>query len=134
MCRFCHALRSNIGLFEKFPRLIEVILSLTFEQALCGRIMRSNALDEVMAVCKPKGRKSIVEAFGHECFEVRSYYPTAEGMKPGKGICLQRSQITTLRKALQKAERLIRGEKAAPGVGTAPDEDGQAEGELLEAA
>ena len=53
----------------------------------------------------PKNKKdtvrvSLTEYQGNERVDIRAYDPTADGMKGGKGINLQRSQIVTLRKAL----------------------------------
>ena len=48
--------------------------------------------------------------------DIRSHYRMADGMKAGKGISLQRSQIVTLRKALQQAERALKDEKNAVPV------------------
>ena len=76
---------------------------------------------------KEKVRVSFVEFQGHELLEVRAYYPTGDGtMKPGKGLCIQRAQVATLRKALVEAERLMREEKrqAAPSPGE-PEESAE---------
>ena len=64
----------------------------------------------------PKNKKetvrvSFTEYQGNELLDIRAYYPTADGMKAGKGISLQRSQIVILRKALQQAERAMKGER-----------------------
>jgi hypothetical protein len=79
-------------------------------------------------------RISLTEYQGHSLCEIRAWYPSVDGMKPGKGISLQRSQIPLLVRALRKAERIIKGEKPAAGASAAPYQDGQAEDELQEAA
>ena len=80
----------------------------------------------------PKNKKetlrvSFVEFQGHELLEVRAYFPAGDGsMKPGKGLCIQRSQVATLRKALQEAERIMREErKSAPSGGSDPEESAE---------
>ena len=64
-------------------------------------------------------RVSFVEFQGHELLEIRAYYPSSDGeLKPGKGLAIQRTQIVTLRKALQEAERQLKeGKKPAPSPG-----------------
>ena len=81
---------------------------------------------------KEKVRVSFVEFQGHELLEVRAFYPASDGtMKPGKGLCIQRAQITTLRKALQEAERAMRDKKTAVSPEHEPEESAES---LAEAA
>ena len=68
-----------------------------------------------------KNKKEIVriaftEYQGNQLIDIRAFYPTADGMKAGKGISLQRTQIVSLRKALQQAEKCLKAEPlpAAP--------------------
>ena len=63
-------------------------------------------------------RVSFTEYRGNELLDIRAYYPISDDMKAGKGISLQRSQIATLRKALQQAERAVKGERGRAGGGS----------------
>ena len=80
--------------------------------------MGSEAAAPVVIAEFPKNKKetvrvSLTEYQGNDLLDIRAYYPTADGMKAGKGISLQRSQLVTLRKALQQAERALK-DTAAP--------------------
>lgn len=73
---------------------------------------------------KEKVRVSFVEFQGHDLLEIRAYFPAADGtMKPGKGLCLQRSQLTTLRRALQEAERQMKEGKKSAAAAEEESED-----------
>ncbi len=55
-------------------------------------------------------RVSLTEYNGVELLDVRAFYHSADGMKPGKGLAVRRELITPLRKALQAAEKAAKGE------------------------
>jgi hypothetical protein len=58
---------------------------------------------------KERVRISLTEYGGHPLLDVRTFYQDAAGeWKPGKGIAIRRELVTTLRKALQQAERAMK--------------------------
>ncbi len=78
--------------------------------------MSDTTVEPIVIAEFPKNKKetirvSLTEYQGVKLLEIRSYYPTEDGMKPGKGICLNRSLTGTLRKAVQAAERQLKDER-----------------------
>ncbi len=58
-------------------------------------------------------RISLTEYRGQQLLDVRAFYPSGGEMKPGKGLTIRRDLVTTLRKALQAAEKATKGEGKA---------------------
>ncbi len=62
---------------------------------------------------REKVRVSLTEYNGVALLDVRAFYQAAGEMKPGKGLAIRRELITPLRKALQAAEKAVKGEGKA---------------------
>lgn len=62
-------------------------------------------------------RVSLTEYKGIDLLDVRAYYQKGGDWQPGKGIAIRRDLITPLRKALQAAEKEMKGEGRADTAG-----------------
>lgn len=68
--------------------------------------MDGNVVAEFEKNGKEMVRVSLTEYQSHKLIDIRVFYRGAAGeLLPGKGIALKRELITTLRKALQEAEK-----------------------------
>ena len=57
---------------------------------------------------REKLRVSLTEFNGQQLLDIRAFYSSGGEMKPGKGIAVRRDLVTSLRKALQAAEKAIK--------------------------